>query len=393
MRDMKLAVRVVVGMLAVWTGALGASGCLGLRSEEGDGVSARRSAVFTNGDFESDNIGNVPSGWSVSVYANTGITDTRPSPQTIASLNLGTGGYAATEVVGGAVESQSDPDLGSSVTLKYPKYGVRAAVVNYKDSSNKGNNHNVNMLAQTMTTTNADVDPADNKVHVRFTIAPVLQSGSGHTYIQQPYYFVELDNITKSTVLYNDFNSAAQPGVPWKVGGTGGDVYYTDWQLVDIAPGNAGLAVGDQVKLVVVAGGCYATAHFGRVYVDGIGSNIPGISTSATGPSSVNAGSDITYVVSYKNGGTATATSTEVDMVIPTNTTYKSNSLPSACATGTVSGSSGLICTLGALAPGAAARSRSPSPWARAPRPAPPSRTATTPSSRPGSARCWARRC
>jgi hypothetical protein len=38
--------------------------------------------------------------------------------------------------------------------------------------------------------------------------------------------------------------------VPWK---TVGVIYYTDWQLVDIAPGNSALAVGDQVKLTVIA--------------------------------------------------------------------------------------------------------------------------------------------
>jgi MYXO-CTERM domain-containing protein len=314
-----------------------------------DSVGVAHEAVFVNGDFEADAIGTTPpTGWTISSFTNPSITDTRPGPQTLASLNLAGGGYLATHVVGGALESQADPDLGTGASLRFPKYGIRSAVVNYDSPAQPGNNTNVNQMTQTMTTSNADVDPADNKVHIRFALAPVLYSG-GHPYNQQPYYYVELDNLTKGTQLFQDFNASAQAGVPWKTVGT---IYYTDWSLVDIAPGNAGLAVGDQVKLIVIAGGCSAGGHFGRVYVDGIGTTIPGIYTSATGPGSANAGSDITYVVGYKNGGTATAPATQLNVVIPTNTTYKSNSLPSACSGVAVGATGTLTCSLGALAPG-----------------------------------------
>ena len=348
---------VIAWVVSLFIVVSGVAGCSGGRDSGGaEHPTVVRSAVFTNGDFESDAIGGVPSGWTVTTFldpTNTGITDTRPSPQTLASLNLATGGTAETRVVGGTpAESVADPDLGTGATLRYPKYGVRAALVNYISAATNGSNRNVNQMAQSMVTTNADVDPADNKIHVRFAVAPVLQSG-GHPYNQQPYYFVELDNVTKGTILYQDFNASAQDGVPWKiVPNAVGDIYYTDWQLVDISPGNAGLAVGDQVKLTVIGSGCSQGGHFGRIYVDGIGSSIPGIYTSATGPSAANAGSNITYTISYKNGGTASAAATQINMVIPTGTTYQSNSLPSACS-GVTAGSTGtLTCSLGALAPG-----------------------------------------
>jgi uncharacterized repeat protein (TIGR01451 family) len=308
-----------------------------------------RIAAFVNGDFESSAIGTVPASWTVQTNLNPTITDTTPSPQTLASLNLGNGGYAATFIVGGTpTESQTDPDLGATASLRFPRYGLNAARVNYSNTTNNGSTANANALRQTMTIANGDVDASDNKAHVRFVIAPVLQNPS-HPYAQQPYYFVRLQNISKSTTLYQDFNASAQAGVPWKMVGTN---YYTDWQLVDIAPGNAALAVGDQVELLVVAAGCSPGGHWGRVYVDGIGSSIPGIYTYATGPTAANAGSNITYAFNYKNGGTAPVATTKIDIVIPTNTTFQSVSLPGACTTPAIGATGTVTCTLGSLAQG-----------------------------------------
>ena len=234
----------------------------------GDPVQTVQAAVFANGNFESDAIGATPSSWTVSTYQNDGITHTRPAAQTLASLNLQAGGYAATFVVGGAAESQTDPDLGAGASFRYPKYGSRALRINLGTGFfQTGAAKNVNGASQTMTVTNGDVDTSDNKVHVRFAVAPVLQNPA-HDYIEQPYYFVQLRNITKGTTLYQDFNASAQTGVPWK---TVGSIYYTDWQPVDIAPGNTALAVGNQVELQVLAAGCAQLIHWGRIYVDGVG--------------------------------------------------------------------------------------------------------------------------
>ena len=335
--------------------AVGAVGCRAELPRQAVPVEHIVAPVFVNGDLESDAIATQPpTGWTVVARQNRGITDTRPSAQTVASLNLMTGGYLATKVVGAATpESVADPDLGAAATFRYPRYGTRAAVVNYLNTTNKGHNYNANIMSQTMTTTNADVDAADNKIHIRFAVAPVLESG-GHPYNQQPYYFVVLENITKGTTMYQDFNASAQAGVPWKTAtsGSGSTIYYTDWQLVDIAPGNVGLAVGDQVKLTVIAAGCSQSGHFGRAYVDGIGSTVPGLYTWATGPTSANQGENITYVVNYRNGGTGAAGGSAINMVIPTGTTYQSNSLPSACTAPAVGATGTVTCALGLLAPG-----------------------------------------
>jgi uncharacterized repeat protein (TIGR01451 family) len=358
------------GGLSLISLLLSVTGCGGRESTSGHGPADHhdpsndmpdineviRSAIWSNGGFESDNIGSVPAGWTAGTNLNQGITAV--TPQTLASLNLKNGGSAATTVVGGTTESQTDANMGTAGSLRFPKYGTRSALVNYT-ASVLGNGQNANTLKQTMTAALGDVDAADNKVHVRFAIAPVLQN-PGHAYNQQPYYFVRLQNLTKGTTLYQDFNVSAQPGVPWKIAtvvdeyGYPDNIYYTDWQLVDVAPGNASLAVGDQVEILVVAAGCAAGGHWGRVYVDAFGSTIPGIYTSATGPQSANAGADITYVISYKNGAGGTASGTKVAMTIPTGTTFRSVSTPGSCTTPAVGATGALTCTIGTLAAGSA---------------------------------------
>lgn len=312
--------------------------------------------MWSNGDFEGTAIGSgAPSGWSVTPYLNPGITDTRPSVQTLASLNLGDGGGAMTTIVGGpSAESQVDPDIGADGTLRYPKYGQRAMLVNYGGQDAPGNGQNSNSLEQTMTVGLGDVDPTDNKIHVRFAIAPVLEN-PGHLYTQQPYYYVRLQNLTTGVALYQDFNASGQPGVPWKdfQDTSFQAAQYTDWQLVDISPGNNLVAVGDSVQLTIVASGCAAGGHWGRVYVDAVGSGIPGLYAWATGPQNANAGSTITYTVNYKNGGTTTTPGTAIDFVTPPNTTFSSVSLGAACTAPTVGVAGTISCPLGTLAQGA----------------------------------------
>jgi uncharacterized repeat protein (TIGR01451 family) len=301
--------------------------------------------LFTNGDFEDGAAGSVPPGWTLTTYSNPGVTF---PPTSRDSLNLGTGGVASTSTLNSATgpEMQVDASLGSGASLRWPKYGNKVAVVNQTGSSTS-----TNSLRQTMTVSSSDVDPLDGKAHVRFTVAPVLEN-PGHSASQQPYYFVQLRNVTKNVVLYRDFNASAQPGVPWK---TANGVYYTDWQLVDIAPGDAQMAVGDQVELEVIAARCSLGGHFGRVYVDGVGATIPGLFVSGTGPNAANAGDNVTYRLAYSNGGTGAAGGVVVEFNIPPNTTWVGLNAPGlTCSQPAVGASSGAAsCTIGTLAPGA----------------------------------------
>ena len=76
-----LSLRVLALPLVV--AAAGAAGCSGASD---DGFVKVQAALFTNGSFESDMVGAVPSGWTLSTNQNDGIIDTRPAAQTLTSL-------------------------------------------------------------------------------------------------------------------------------------------------------------------------------------------------------------------------------------------------------------------------------------------------------------------
>ncbi len=302
------------------------------------------SELFANGDFETGTNGAAPPSWTVTTNQNRGVTIQHP--QTRDGLNLKSGGTAKTVILTSTgPETKWDPDLGDQASLRWPKFGKNVAIVNQK-----GKDYNVNSLKQTMTVGADDIDSVDGLAHIRFVVAPVLQDPN-HSPDEQPYFFVQLTNLTKGKLLYQDFNFANQAGVPWK---QVGEIKYTDWALVDIAPGSADLAPGDKVELEVIAAGCSQSGHWGHVYVDGVGPTVPGIFVSATGPSAANEGTDITYVLTYKNGGENSAGGVVVEFNMPPHTTFTSVSpppgvtcTPPATQTGTVS------CTVGALAAGA----------------------------------------
>lgn len=124
------------------------------------------------------------------------------------------------EAASGGPFSQPDPDLGSGASLRWPRYGTQAAIVNLHSSAAFGNSQNANSLSQTTTIASDDVDPADGMVHIRFTIAPVLQNPS-LAYSQMPYYFLQLTDVTQGTVLYEDFGVPGQGSQVWQSVNTG----------------------------------------------------------------------------------------------------------------------------------------------------------------------------
>lgn len=293
-------------------------------------------AVTVNGSFETGTAGMVPpSPWAQTLFVNlAGLT--LQTPQTFAGLNLTAHGGACTMVAnctgvnpqqgttcaGGFCQpvshtlllnsaagpgTQTDPTLGAAATLRWPRYGNQCALVNQL-----GNHANVNQLTQTMTLGAADVDPNDSRIHVRLVVAPVLED-PGHPDVQQPYYFVQLTNVTQGAVVYSELFTANQQGTPWRTvttGGAAGSTYrYTDWQLVDIAQSGSNLATGDQVELLVLAAGCSLGAHMGELYVDGVGVTPPGLFVTGTGPAQVNAGASVTYSLVAQNGSPRVACS------------------------------------------------------------------------------------
>ncbi|HEY0192161.1 MAG TPA: Ig-like domain-containing protein [Kofleriaceae bacterium] len=279
-------------------------------------------------------------------------------PSSFSALNLSSSagtGKAETFVVGGTTLGQADPDLGTGQSFRYPLFGVRAVRVNYKDATDSGKNTNANSLQQTMTVSASDVDPTDGQVHVRFAVAPVLENPS-HGYTQQPYYYVELTNVTRGTILYHDFNVAGQSGVPWNTTTsvvTGNATQWLNWQLGDIAPGPAAITTGDQLKLTVVGSGCSLGGHFGRIYLDSIGPTLPGLYTWSTGAQTASASSNLTYTFYYSNGGNSSGIGAHLDFVTPPQTTFVSASPGASCSAPAVGATGAVSCPLGTLGAGA----------------------------------------
>ncbi|MBK7861238.1 MAG: DUF11 domain-containing protein [Archangiaceae bacterium] len=300
----------------------------------------RHDAVFVNGDFEDGGL----SGWTVTTYQNKGITY---PPASRADLKLLDGGTNKTRIITGPTESIIPSGLDGGASLRIPKYGLNAAVVN-----ELGSGYNVNALTQQFTVTAADVDPTDNKIHVRFALAPVLNSG-GHGAADQPYFWVTLTNITKNATLFGTFNFAEQSGVPWQTQGVN---FFTDWQSFDITPGNVALAIGDTVKLEVIGAGCSQSGHWGEVFVDGFGPFLPGLQVAASAPQAANAGDNITYTLNYQNRGTGASNNTTVTFNLPANVSYQAISAPGAtCTTPAVNATTGAVtCNVGTLNPNAA---------------------------------------
>ena len=295
-------------------------------------------ALFTNGGFEDGTLSN----WTKSTFTNPGLSGS--APYTGASIVRNAGGADWTSVVGstgGGPLSVKVAETGDN--LMVPRFGDHAAVINYPNGQYPS--ANANAIKQQATVQQADVDPLDGKVHVRLAFAPVLSDGF-HSAHQQAWFFIAVRNKSRGdAILHESFAYANQPGVPWKVQGS---YTYTDWQVVDIAPGNAQLAVGDVIELEAIASGCSQGGHAGWVYVDAFGSFIPGPSVVATAASLVNPGTPLTYRVTGRNQGTGALGSGIMKFTVPAQTTFASVSDTSAC-----SQTAGVVtCNIGTLPAG-----------------------------------------
>lgn len=311
-------------------------------------------AEFQNGSFEAD-----LNSWNVTHWTNPRAIPSFP-PRTLVDLGLTadstnrwdtTIGYG--KVLTEAVGSGSDVHVNGNV--RYPLYGSKAARINYRGDQNRASS-----IGQTATMTVGDIDPADGKVHVRFAIAPVLENPT-HAPEAQPYFFVEVRNVTKGTQLFQTFNFSNQSGVPWQ---SVGSYQYTNWQAIDVGPGPGVLDVGDVVEVIVVASGCGPSGHEGHVYMDsGQGlTTLPGPFVTATGPQYAVAAGSITYNYRYNNGGSAPMPDTVVTIVSPQDNTAPAASrqnlrvnqatLPAACTVATAGTVDTVTCNVGTLNPG-----------------------------------------
>jgi len=359
-------------------------------------------ADFTNGGFEdtyspSGTVTNDPiNGWTLTGYTFNGSAATT-LPTSISGINLGsaTSPGGITDIFDASNASHPDDYflLGATPTptLLLPGTGLQSASINLRSGhaplTVSGTQskpawtkiaQQATSVSQQITIQPSDIDPTDNKVHVRFIAAPVLENPA-HSVNQQPFFAIQLNNITTGRTganpLFFQWNFASQPGTPWKNLTTAGSntgsntsYQYTEWQSFDMSPGNAFIHVGDTIEVVVMASGCSLGGHDGHVYVDDVHTTIPSsLWVTATGPASTTPGSTVTYTYTYTNNGSLPVNNVTVAANLPQgappliggvpspitpaqNTAFVSNTNPTTG--GSCSGAGPVTCSIGTLQPG-----------------------------------------
>ena len=209
-------------------------------------------AIFVNGDFEAQNL----SGWTKRFGSNPGLGGNPPFQ--VSDVRMNNGGVEKVTIVDGKFDPRAPQ-------LVLPRQGNFAAKVNDEDNS-----YHINEISQKGVIAETDRDPSDGKLHVRFSYAAVLEDPN-HGPTQQPYFFVELKDLTKGETLYYDFAFANQPG----------RVFYTTiyksakWvstPFIDVDLEVPDSSLGNELQIRVVGADCSAGAHGGYVYVDAFGS-------------------------------------------------------------------------------------------------------------------------
>lgn len=210
-------------------------------------------AIFQNGGFESNDF----SSWTTGFGINQGLTGSQPFNGS--NINLGSGGSFR-----GAILT-AGPDLaGAPITL--PHVGKHTARVN-----NDATGGYANFISQADAITAADRDTGDNKLHVRFDYAVVLDNPP-HTAAEQPFFFISVRDLTANTTLFEDFSFAGQTGTQFQPVGGGTSYLYLDWKHADVVVPDA--SIGHTIEVYLLASDCEQTGHAGYAYLDGFGSAI-----------------------------------------------------------------------------------------------------------------------
>src|SRR5581483_10355597 len=95
----------------------------------------------------------------------------------------------------------------------------------------------------------------DNQIHIRLVVAPVMQDPN-HTTTQQPYVFIQVIDLTQAgKVLFTQFLLPNSDNAAWQRinPGTSNEIDFTDWKLIDVNGATAGMSMGDQVQITVLA--------------------------------------------------------------------------------------------------------------------------------------------
>jgi hypothetical protein len=211
-------------------------------------------AIYQNGGFEQNSFAN----WTIGGGLNPGLAGAEPFNGASVVINGTTAG--PTSLVGVGATDVRAP------MLVLPRVGQYTAKVNDESTGAV-----VTTIAQSDVITAADRDPADARLHVRFSFAPVLNDPA-HSPQQQPYFYVRVRNTTDNVTLFEQFAYSGQAGAQFQNGA--GNWKYMPFQNVDAVIPDTGL--GKNIETYLVAADCSLGGHGGYVYLDGFGStNVP----------------------------------------------------------------------------------------------------------------------
>lgn len=209
-------------------------------------------AIFENGDFEAGSW----RGWAVGHGLNAGLRGAPPFTE--ASIQVVPGGVELLDVgVAGM-----DPRAAHLVLPRQGNFSLRI-------NDEKGGGH-LNHISQRGVIGEADRDPADGKLHVRFSYAAVLED-PGHQPQVQPFFHVYLKDLESGETLYDDFAYSNQPGRVYFVSNYRGARWLsTPFIEVDMVVPESSL--GHELEIRALAADCSLGGHGGYVYVDAFGS-------------------------------------------------------------------------------------------------------------------------
>ncbi len=209
-------------------------------------------ALFENGDFESGSFEH----WTSFSASNPGLGGAPPFK--VEHIKFRGSSASLLRAIAGRL---FDP---RAAHLSLPRQGNFSAKVN----DEKGGAH-INALGQRGVITERDRDPVDGKLHVRFSYAAVLED-PGHGATEQPYFHVQLKDLTSNTVLYDDFAYSGQPGRIFHT-----SVYANStWRstpFIDVDMEVPDNSLGHDLEVRVLAADCSLGGHGGYVYVDAFG--------------------------------------------------------------------------------------------------------------------------
>lgn len=224
-------------------------------------------ASFVNGDFEDGNT----NGWTTAgSYDRTGVNNTGLTP----ALVLGSGSVDTHSAVIGT--SYVDPNVGAALgtTVYGGNYAYRVEDTTYGGYASA--------ISQTVANY---TDPT-----IFFAWKSVLLGAHG-TSDAATMRITLTDNGTEGTPLSNvlidrTYNAASGGGgVDARFSTLGGNFYTPQWQIEQLSI-DAALS-GHSFTLSVLAADCQPTGHWGYVYLDGFGANIPDPGNNVPEPGSL----------------------------------------------------------------------------------------------------------